>query len=101
MKKAMFSQPMAGKTEDEIVATREWAITVLEAQGYEIVNTPFTDDWYSQENMKERGVVQNPSVFFGEISRKHESVPCRILLQRLGTGPWMQDRARGCRSVWT
>ena len=30
MKKAMLSQPMAGKTDEEIVATREKAIKVLE-----------------------------------------------------------------------
>ena len=29
-KKAMLSQPMAGKTDEEIVATREAAIKVLE-----------------------------------------------------------------------
>ena len=29
MKKAMLSQPMAGKTDEEIVATREKAIKVL------------------------------------------------------------------------
>ena len=39
MKKAMLSQPMAGKTNEEIVATREKAIKVLEEKGYEIVNT--------------------------------------------------------------
>ncbi len=98
--RAMLSQPMAGKTEEEIREARERAISVLEAKGYEIVNTLFTDEWYSQESMKERGVVQIPLCFFGEVSRKHESVPCRILLQRLGTGPWMHDRARGCKSVW-
>ena len=53
MQKAMLSQPMAGKTDEEIVATRERAIAALEAQGYEIVNTLFTDEWYSQESMKE------------------------------------------------
>lgn len=37
--KAMLSQPMAGKTEEEIVATRERAISTLKAQGYEVVNT--------------------------------------------------------------
>ena len=41
MKKAMLSQPMAGKTDEEIVATREKAIKVLEGKGYEIVNTLF------------------------------------------------------------
>ena len=44
--KAMLSQPMAGKSEEEIKATREKAIAVLEEKGYEIVNTLFTDEWY-------------------------------------------------------
>ena len=43
MKKAMLSQPMGGKTDEEIVETRERAIKVLEAKGYEVVNTLFTD----------------------------------------------------------
>ena len=60
MKKAMLSQPMAGKSDEEIKATRERAIKALEAQGYEIVNTLFTDEWYSDEAMKNRGVVQIP-----------------------------------------
>ena len=47
--KAMLSQPMAGKTQEEIVATREKAIAALKEQGYEIVNTLFTDEWYSSE----------------------------------------------------
>lgn len=54
MKRAMLSQPMAGKTDEEIVATREKAIEVLKEKGYEIVNTLFTDEWYSNESMKER-----------------------------------------------
>ena len=53
--KAMLSQPMAGKTDEEIIATREKAIEVLNAKGYEIVNTLFTDEWYSNESMKARG----------------------------------------------
>lgn len=64
--KAMLSQPMAGKSEEEIVATRKRAIAALEAQGYEIVNTLFTDEWYSQESMKERGVVQIPLCFLAK-----------------------------------
>ena len=58
MKKAMLSQPMANKTNEEIIATRENAIKVLDGKGYNIVNTLFTDEWYSNEKMKERGVVQ-------------------------------------------
>ena len=51
--KAMLSQPMAGKTDEEIRATREKAIAVLKEKGYEIVNTLFTDEWYSKESMEE------------------------------------------------
>ena len=66
MKKAMLSQPMAGKTNEEIVATREKAIRVLEEKGYEIVNTLFTDEWYSKDAMIERGVVQIPLCFLAK-----------------------------------
>lgn len=37
-KKAMLSQPMAGRTEQEIIATRDRAIAELERRGYEVVN---------------------------------------------------------------
>ena len=37
-KKAMLSQPMAGKTDEEIVAVREKAIADLEATGYEVAD---------------------------------------------------------------
>ena len=43
--KVMLSQPMAGKSEEEIKATREKAIKALESKGYEVVNTLFTDEW--------------------------------------------------------
>lgn len=66
MMKAMLSQPMAGKTDEEIIATREKAIKVLQEKGYEIVNTLFTDEWYSNESMKERGVVQIPLCFLAK-----------------------------------
>lgn len=41
-KMAMISQPMAGKTDEEIKATREKAIAALKEKGYEIINTLFT-----------------------------------------------------------
>ena len=66
IKKAMLSQPMAGKTDEEIVATREMAVSFLESAGYEIVNTLFTDEWYSRENMEKRGVVQIPLCFLAK-----------------------------------
>lgn len=88
--KAMLSQPMAGKTDEEIVATREKAVTALEAKGYEIVNTLFTDEWYSNEAMKERGVVQIPLRFLAKslenMSLCHAAYFCK---------GW--ENARGCR----
>ncbi len=66
MKKAMLSQPMAGKTNAEIIITKEKAIKALEEKGYEIVNTLFTDEWYNKENMEQRGVVQIPLCFLAK-----------------------------------
>ena len=88
--RAMLSQPMAGKTEEEIREACERAISVLEAKGYEIVNTLFTDEWYSQESMKERGVVQIPLCFLAKslenMSLCHAAFFCK---------GW--EQARGCR----
>lgn len=90
MMKAMLSQPMAGKTDEEIIATREKAIKALEAQGYEIVNTLFTDEWYNHENMEKRGVVQIPLCFLAKslenMSLCHAAYFCK---------GW--EQARGCR----
>ena len=88
--KAMLSQPMAGKTQEEIVATREKAIKALEEQGYEIVNTLFTDAWYGKEKMAERGVVQIPLCFLAKslenMSLCHATYFCK---------GW--ENARGCK----
>ena len=88
--KAMLSQPMAGKTQEEIVATREKAIAALKERGYEIVNTLFTDEWYSHKSMDERGVVQIPLCFLAKslenMSLCHAVYFCR---------GW--EKARGCR----
>lgn len=90
MKKAMLSQPMAGKTQEEIVATREKAVAALTANGYQVVNTLFTDEWYSKEKMEERGVVQIPLCFLAKslenMSLCHAAYFCK---------GW--EQARGCR----
>lgn len=90
VRKAMLSQPMAGKTDAEIAFTREKAITVLEEKGYEVVNTLFTDEWYSKDKMEERGVVQIPLCFLAKslenMSLCHAAYFCR---------GW--EDARGCR----
>lgn len=88
--KAMLSQPMAGKTEEEIIVTRERAIAALKKRGYEIINTLFTDEWYSNESMKERGVENIPLYFLAKslenMSLCHAAYFCK------GWG-----NARGCR----
>ena len=88
--KAMLSQPMAGKTDEEIVETRERAISFLKGIGCEIVNTLFTDEWYSKEKMEERGVVQIPLCFLAKslenMSKCHVAYFCK---------GW--EKARGCR----
>lgn len=88
--KAMLSQPMAGKTDEEIIQTRERAIRILKEKGYEIVNTLFTDEWYDQENMKKRGVVQIPLCFLAK-SLENMSL-CNAAYFCKG---W--EKARGCR----
>lgn len=88
--KAMLSQPMAGKTEEEIIVTRERAIAALKKRGYEIINTLFTDEWYSQESMKERGVENRPLCFLAKslenMSLCHAAYFCK---------GW--ENARGCK----
>lgn len=88
--KAMLSQPMAGKTEDEITEDRDRAIAYLESQGYEVINTRFTDEWYSSESMRERGVVNIPLCFMAK-SLEHM---CLVDVVYFVKG-W--ENARGCR----
>lgn len=88
--KAMLSQPMAGKTEEEIITAREKAIAALKKKGYEVVNTLFTDEWYSKERMQERGVVQIPLCFLAK-SLENMSL-CHAVYFCKG---W--EKARGCR----
>ena len=90
MMKAMLSQPMAGKSEEEIKTTREKAIEVLKDKEYEVVNTLFTDEWYSSDKMKERGVVQIPLCFLAK-SLENMSL-CHAVYFCKG---W--EQARGCR----
>ena len=88
--KAMLSQPMAGKTDEEIIATREKAISALKEKGYEIVNTLFTDEWYSKEDGGAWSCPDSP-VLPRKVPGKHEPLSCGLLLQGLEKGPWVQD----------
>lgn len=90
MMKAMLSQPMNGKSGQEIISTRDKAIKALKEKGYEIVNTFFTYEWYSKESMEERGVVQIPLCFLAK-SLENMSL-CHAVYFCKG---W--ENARGCR----
>ena len=90
MMKAMLSQPMDGVSDEEIVATRNKAIAVLNSKGYEVVNNLFTDEWHNHNNIKARGVVQIPLCFLAKslenMSLCHAAYFCK---------GW--ENARGCR----
>lgn len=88
--KAMLSQPMGGKTDEEIAATREKAIGDIVERGYKVANTLFTDEWYSKESTKSGDVVQRPLFFLAksleEMSKCHAVYFCK---------GW--EEARGCK----
>lgn len=88
--KAMLSQPMAGLTDKQIIEARDKAIEVIRSMGYELVNTLFTDEWYTRENMTKRGVVQIPLYFLAK-SLENMSL-CDAVYFVPG---W--ESARGCR----
>ena len=90
VRKAMLSQPMAGRTEKEINETRERAIATLKEKGYEIVNTLFTDEWYSDNAMVKMGVVHRPLCL---LAKSLESMSmCHVAYFCKG---W--EETRGCR----
>lgn len=88
-KKAMISQPMAGKTDAEIVEAREKAVAELEGMGYEVVNTLFTD-----EAMEGRGDMKIPLYIpLHYLAMSLESMSsCNVVYFCPG---W--ENARGCR----
>lgn len=88
--KAMISQPMSGLTEKEIAEARERAVEFLEKYGYEVVNTLFTDEWYSDKAMAERGVVKKPLCFLANSLENMSK--CEVAYFCKG---W--ENARGCR----
>lgn len=89
-KKAMISQPMNGLTDEEIGKTRNKAIEHLERLGYKVVNTLFTDEWYSDSSMKEIGVENIPLCLLAK-SLEYMSL-CDVAYFCDG---W--EDARGCR----
>ncbi len=90
MKKAMMSIPLAGKTDEEIRMARERAVKALTERGFEIVNVRFDSEWYSPEQMAERGVVQIPLCYLAksleQMTLSHAVYFCN---------GW--EKARGCQ----
>lgn len=90
MKQVMISQPMNGKTDEEIIATREKAVRALERKGYRVLNTFFAEEHHNRENLTTQGVVQIP-VYFLHKSLESMSL-CHAVYFCKG---W--ESARGCR----
>lgn len=91
MKKAILSQPMNGIKEEDIIQTRDRAIKWLHENGYEVVNTLFTDEWYKPENMEKRGVVNVPLCFLAKSIENMSKVDTVFFCRG-----W--QNARGCQA---
>lgn len=68
--KAMISQPMKGKTEEEIIRQKNKAVDFLESQGYSVVNTYFTDEWTNTDNLLKKGITNIPLFFLAKSLEK-------------------------------
>lgn len=90
MKKAMISQPMHGKSEDEIIKVRENATEFLESQGYEVVDTYFEGEWCSDGVLTLNGINNKPLWFLA----KSLDMMSKCDLVYLCKG-W--EKSRGCR----
>lgn len=68
--KVMISQPMGGKSKEEIAHTKELATAMLKAQGYEVVDTWFSID---EAFLEEAGMKNIPLAYLaaslGEMSK--------------------------------
>lgn len=90
MEKIMISQPMAGLEETDIISTRDRFLLFAKENNYEVVNTLFTDSWYSQSEMESRGVTKIPLCF---LAKSLENMSrCNVVYFADG---W--EFARGCR----
>ena len=62
VKKAMISQPMNGKTDEEIAAVRDLAVAKLRQMGYEVADTVFD---FTDEQLKALEVENAPVYYLG------------------------------------
>ena len=87
-KKIMISQPMRGRTEQEIREVREYVTKFLEDKGYEVVDSYCKD--YESQKLVESG-IQNTPVYYLAQSIAYMS-KCDAIYFVNG---W--EEARGCR----
>lgn len=87
MKMAMISQPMKGKTDEEITETRNRAVETLHNMGFNVV-----DSYFHGENEPEvpETVVNKPLYYLGKSLEK--MAECEMLYCCKGA-----EKARGCR----
>ena len=86
----MISQPMNGLTEEQIINAQNKFLEYAKKENLEVVNTYFQDEWYSNESMSSRGVVQIPVCFLAK-SLEYMS-ECSTVYFAKG---W--ENARGCK----
>lgn len=90
MSKIMISQRMNGLTNEQIIETRNRFLEYAKKENLEVVNTYFTDEWYSKDSMSSRGVVQIPLCFLAKSLENMSQ--CSIVYFAKG---W--ENARGCK----
>ncbi len=86
----MISQPMNGFTDEQIHETRNRFLQFAKKENLEPLNTYFKDEWYSQDSMNLRGIVQIPVCFLAKSLEKMSE--CNIVYFANG---W--ENARGCK----
>lgn len=62
--KAVISQPMGGKTEEEIAQVRVRALQQLVERGYSVPDTVFTDEWYDEQTSASADFVVHRSLYY-------------------------------------
>jgi len=85
-KLAMISQPMAGKTKEQIISERETAVRFLNNKGYEVIDTVFD---ISDSSMDVFGVKVKPIYYLSQAIQ--EMSKCDLVYFCKG---WKD--ARGC-----
>lgn len=68
IKRVMISQPMSGKTDDEILNVRNKSVDCLKSMGHDVVDSFFRgeDGYYSLEALEDMGVVNVPLFYLAK-----------------------------------